>query len=119
MSASGGVTHYHEEIKDLLLANQTATTTKSEAVPTVTRTAAYELGLAALNCEEDNNNTTQPPSQSTGSTTIRSQHNGIDITLLFFRDLLSDVPISGAGEVGSLGDWSRWAAMSSNSKKKR
>jgi hypothetical protein len=44
-------------------ATQTATTTNSEAVPTVTRTAACELGLAALNSEEDNNNTTTPPSQ--------------------------------------------------------
>jgi hypothetical protein len=108
-----------EEPDQLKPATQTATTTNSEAVPTVTRTAACELGLAALNCEEDGNDTTQSPSQSTRSTTMSSRRNGVDITLPFFRDLLSDVPISGADEVVSLGDWSKRAAGSSNSKKKR
>jgi hypothetical protein len=107
-----------EEPDQLKPATQTATTTNSEAVPTVTRTAACELGLAALNCEEDGNDTTQSPSQSTRSTTMSSRRNGVDITLPFFRDLLSDVPISGADEVVSLGDWSKRAAGSSNSKKK-
>ncbi|KAJ7907514.1 hypothetical protein B0H13DRAFT_1879561 [Mycena leptocephala] len=81
-------------------------------------TAACEFGLAALNFEEDNGNTTTAPSQSTESTIISSRRNGVDITLRFFSDFLSDAPISGADEVGSLGNWSERAAGGSNSKTK-
>ncbi|KAF7372237.1 reverse transcriptase [Mycena venus] len=66
--------------------------------------------LAAIDCEEDDDNTTTPPSQSTENTIISSRRNGVDITLPFFRDLFSDAPISGADEVGSLGNWSEQAA---------
>ncbi|KAF8164516.1 hypothetical protein K438DRAFT_1775488 [Mycena galopus ATCC 62051] len=58
-------------------------------------------GLTALNAEN-------PPDPSSnafsvlGATLIDPHHDGGDITLLFFRDLLSDKPIAGARAVGSL-----------------
>ncbi|KAF8174801.1 hypothetical protein K438DRAFT_1771383 [Mycena galopus ATCC 62051] len=39
------------------------------------------------------------------ATSIDSRHDGVDITLPFFRDLLSDKPIAGASVVGSLANW--------------
>jgi hypothetical protein len=79
--------------------------------------AKKKIWLATLNYK-DNNNTTTPPSQSTESTTINSQQNGIDMTLPFFHDMLSDVPISSADEVGSLGNWSKWAVEGLQQKNK-
>ncbi|KAF8176825.1 ribonuclease H-like domain-containing protein [Mycena galopus ATCC 62051] len=79
--------------------------TATNPTPNETRTAASDAGLTALNTE----NPSDPTSNAfpaLGATSIDPHHDGVDITLPFFRDLLSDKPISGASVVGSLANWS-------------
>ncbi|KAJ6569104.1 hypothetical protein B0H19DRAFT_1065879 [Mycena capillaripes] len=83
--------------------------TSSNIIPPITRTAACEDGLAAVNFV-DPDDTAPTTSPSFAETEINSRRDGVDITLPFFRDLLSDKPIPGAHEIGSLGDWQETAA---------
>ncbi|KAJ7768772.1 hypothetical protein B0H14DRAFT_2632850 [Mycena olivaceomarginata] len=83
-------------------------TTTAHPTPKETRTAASDAGLTALNAENP-----PDPSSNTFSglsaTSIDSHHDGVDITLPFFRDLLSNKPIAGASLVGSLANWAEQA----------
>ncbi|KAJ7272324.1 hypothetical protein C8J57DRAFT_1467796 [Mycena rebaudengoi] len=81
----------------------------SEKPPTVEITAACEAGLAAVNLV-DSGATTTPTLSQVADTTIDFQRDGVDITMPFFRDVLSDKPVAGANEIGSISDWSGRAA---------
>ncbi|KAJ7023185.1 ribonuclease H-like domain-containing protein [Mycena alexandri] len=61
--------------------------------------AAVE-GLAAVN-ELDTEGASSPP----GETHFETAKDGVDLTIPFFRDLLSDEPVVGADKIGSLSDW--------------
>jgi hypothetical protein len=51
--------------------------------------------------------------------TLEVRHNGVDITLPFFRDLLSDKPVQGADPIHGLAGWSEGSAGGVGKGKKR
>jgi hypothetical protein len=97
---------------------QLNTATNSETAPAVTITPACEAGLAAVNLVDADDETSSTLPQLTPDTTIGSRRDGVDITMPFFRDVLSDKPIPGANEIGSLADWSERATGSTGKGKK-
>ncbi|KAJ6603173.1 hypothetical protein B0H10DRAFT_2440555 [Mycena sp. CBHHK59/15] len=60
-----------------------------------------EAGLAAVN-EIDNSSESGSP---LGSLAFDIERDGVDITIPFFRDCLSDEPVPGADEIRSLSTW--------------
>jgi hypothetical protein len=55
-------------------------------------------GLEALNPNADHEKMTI----ANASTTLEVRYNGVDITLPFFRDMLSDEPVQGADAIHGL-----------------
>jgi hypothetical protein len=90
----------------------------TKSAPTDTRTAASEAGLVALNTIETTDSPSGPSFPAIGATTIDSHYDGVDITLPFFKDLLSDKPVAGANAIGSLATWSERVAASTDKGKK-
>ncbi|KAJ7613363.1 hypothetical protein DFH06DRAFT_1370699 [Mycena polygramma] len=68
-------------------------------VPDAQVTDDAEAGLAALN--DTDGACISPPR----AVHFATQNNGVDITIPFFRDLLSDTPLTGADQVRSLSSW--------------
>ncbi|KAK6987730.1 DUF659 family protein [Favolaschia claudopus] len=69
-----------------------------------TRSEASEAGLEAMNAALDQQ-ASEPEPDVFRETSIASHRDGVDISLPYFRDLLSDKPITGADTVGSLWNW--------------
>ncbi|KAJ7440035.1 hypothetical protein FB451DRAFT_1191822 [Mycena latifolia] len=61
-----------------------------------------EAGLEAVN---EANETSQPGSLLPGSLVFDIELDGVDISMPFFRDCLSDVPVDGADNIKSLSTW--------------
>lgn len=72
----------------------------------VSFTPETEDGLSALNTDDTEDSEDDPPNHFLQPTTLRAHRDGVDITLPFFRDLLSDTPVQGANTIRSLPDWS-------------
>ncbi|KAJ7789013.1 hypothetical protein B0H14DRAFT_2627683 [Mycena olivaceomarginata] len=117
MSGSG-VTYYNEELKMLLRLLKApvsapivvSDTEKAEA-PRVSLTPECEAGLAALNAVDSDEDIS---SSSLYSTELEQRRDGVDITLPFFRDLLSDKPIDGADAIRSIGEGSKNGGKAKN-----
>ncbi|KAJ7307791.1 ribonuclease H-like domain-containing protein [Mycena albidolilacea] len=75
-------------------------TEKAEA-PRVSLTPECEVGLAVLNAVDSDEDIS---SSSLYSTELEQRRDGVDITLPFFGDLLSDKPIDGADAIRSIGE---------------
>ncbi|KAJ7841711.1 hypothetical protein B0H14DRAFT_3140133 [Mycena olivaceomarginata] len=85
-------------------------TEKAEA-PRVSLTPECEAGLAALNAVDSDEDIS---SSSLYSTELEQRQDGVDITLPFFRDLLSDKPIDGADAIRSIGEGSKSGGKAKN-----
>jgi hypothetical protein len=83
--------------------------------PPLSFTPECEAGLEALNVNADHEKVTIPDA----STTLEVRHNGIDVTLPFFRDLLSEKPVQGADAIHGLAGWSEGSAGGVGKGKKR
>ncbi|KAJ7883637.1 hypothetical protein B0H14DRAFT_3857252 [Mycena olivaceomarginata] len=77
-----------------------------EEVVTVLRD--YITGTGAVDSDEDIS------SYSLYSTELEQRRDGVDITLPFFRDLLSDKPIDGADAIRSIGEGSKSGGKAKN-----
>jgi hypothetical protein len=67
--------------------------------------------LAALNAVDSDEDIS---SSSLYSTELEQRRDGVDITLPFFRDLLSDKPIDGADAIRSIGEDSKSGGKAKN-----
>ncbi|KAJ7844214.1 hypothetical protein B0H14DRAFT_2585282 [Mycena olivaceomarginata] len=71
------------------------------------RAAGESARLEVLNADADHEKVTI----ADASTTLEVRRNGVDITLPFFRDLLSDKPVQGADTIHGLAGWSEGSAV--------
>jgi hypothetical protein len=83
--------------------------------PPLSFTPEWEAGLEALNANADHEKVTI----TDASTTLEVRRNGVDITLPFFRDLLSEKPVQGADAIHSLAGCSKGSAGGVGKGKKR
>ncbi|KAJ7279167.1 hypothetical protein C8J57DRAFT_1502985 [Mycena rebaudengoi] len=77
--------------------------------PRVSFTPECEAGLAALNSaltDDSGDSALSDLDDSDVEATIPLRHDSVDVTLPFFRDLLTDKPVDGANKVTSLSNWS-------------
>ncbi|KAJ7795907.1 hypothetical protein B0H14DRAFT_3158308 [Mycena olivaceomarginata] len=74
--------------------------------PPLSFTPECEAGLEALNADADHEKVTI----ADALTTLEARCNGVDITLPFSRDLLSDKPVQGADAIHGLAGWSEGSA---------
>ncbi|KAJ6540174.1 hypothetical protein DFH09DRAFT_1396360 [Mycena vulgaris] len=122
MSGSGA-TYYNEELKELLrlLKHFMAAPEKIAADAPGPPNVGYqppvaqvsddcEAGLAAVN-EIDDSSESGPP---LGSLAFDIERDGVDITIPFFRDCLSDEPVPGADEIRSLSTWVGTSGMTAS-----
>ncbi|KAJ7208409.1 hypothetical protein C8J57DRAFT_1734064 [Mycena rebaudengoi] len=78
-------------------------------VPQASFTPECEAGLAALNSaltDDSGDSALSDLDDLDMEATIPLRRDGVDITLPFFRDLLTDKPVDGANKVTSLSIWS-------------
>ncbi|KAJ7837958.1 hypothetical protein B0H14DRAFT_2588871 [Mycena olivaceomarginata] len=87
---------------------------RSQSAP-LSFTPECEAGLEALNVNADHEKVTI----ADASTALEVRHNGIDVTLAFFRDLLSEKPVQGADAIHGLAGWSEGSAGEVGKGKKR
>ncbi|KAJ6563615.1 hypothetical protein DFH09DRAFT_1315336 [Mycena vulgaris] len=109
MSGSGA-TYYNEELKELLRllnhfmaapekisANAPGPSNVSDQPPVAQVSDDCEAGLAAVNEIDDSSESGSP----LGSLAFDIERDGVNITIPFFRDCLSDEPVPGADEIRS------------------